>query len=314
MRIIFFGTPHFAVPSLEALLAAGHDIALVVTQPDRPHPRHHTQTVPPPVKSCALAAGIPVVQPERPRGEEFLCQLRAANADLGVVVAYGHLLRPELLAIPRLGLVNVHASLLPRWRGAAPIHWALLSGDRESGVTIMRLEQGLDSGATWHTRHTPILPTDTTGALFERLSHIGAEALVETLPRIAGGEQPVPQGDQGVTLAPKIDRDTARIRWDESAEAVSRRIRAMDPAPGAWTTLDRHEIKLFGATPRPRAAGGGPSGDAVPGTLTIADHTLLVACSDASLAIHEIQPAGKRRMTAHDWINGGGVTAGMRFT
>ena len=137
---------------------------------------------------------------------------------------------------------------------------------------------------------------------------------METLPRIAGGEQPVPQGDQGVTLAPKIDRDTARIRWDESAEAVSRRIRAMDPAPGAWTTLDRHEIKLFGATPRPRAAGGGPSGDAVPGTLTIADHTLLVACSDASLAIHEIQPAGKRRMTAHDWINGGGVTAGMRFT
>jgi methionyl-tRNA formyltransferase len=309
MRIIFFGTPQFAVPSLEALLAAGHDVVAVVTQPDRPHPRHHTQTVPPPVKVCAAAAGIPVLQPDRPRGEDFCQQLRACHADLGVVVAYGHLLRPEVLAIPRLGLVNVHASLLPRWRGAAPIHWAVKSGDAETGVAIMRLEQGLDTGAVWHVRRTAILPTDTTGTLFTRLATLGAEALVEALPRIAAGEPPTPQADAGVTHAPKVERADARIVWDAPVATVVNQIRAMDPAPGAWTTLDGQSIKLFGGT----ADVAQPSTGAAPGTIEIVDGTPVVHCADGTLSLADVQPAGKPRMAARTWANGLDRAHGPRF-
>ena len=248
MRVVFFGTPAFAVPSLSALLDSGFDVAAVVTQPDRPKGRSHSTLVPPPVKVRAREAGIPVLQPERPRGDTFYNEIRALRADLGVVVAYGHLLTPELLAIPRLDCVNVHASLLPRWRGAAPIQWALLSGDQETGVTIMRVEAGLDTGAVWHERDTAISEVDTVATLTGRLSILGAEALLEALPRIDAGAVPRSQDHVGATHAPKIDRDLARIRWDESSRAVSCRIRAMDPAPGAWTTIGPAEIKLFGAT------------------------------------------------------------------
>lgn len=309
MRIIFFGTPQFAVPSLEALLAAGHEVVAVVTQPDRPHPRHHTQTVPPPVKVTATAAGIPVLQPDRPRGDDFYHQLRALNADLGVVVAYGHLLRPELLAIPRLGLVNVHASLLPRWRGAAPIHWAVLSGDAETGVAIMRLEQGLDTGAVWHVRRTPILPNDTTGTLFTRLALLGAEALVEALPRVAAGEAPIPQAEVGVSHAPKVDRTAARIEWNAPAEAVANQIRAMDPTPGAWTTLAGQSIKLFG----PQVAPSQALSSSPPGTLHLLPEGLAVSCADGLLVLADVQPAGKPRMAARTWANGLDPAQGMRF-
>lgn len=306
MRVVFFGTPDFAVPSLQALLAAGTDVALVVTQPDHGQGHLHRTPRPPAVKLVAEAAGLAIAQPERPRGEEFYQQLRDLNADLGVVVAYGHLLRPELLAIPRLGFVNVHASLLPRWRGAAPIHWSLLAGDRETGVAIMRVEAGLDTGAIWHTRTHQLAPSDTTGSLFQLLASLGAEALVEALPAIERGDAPIVQDDAAATVAPKVTREIARIRWDEPAAAVSGRIRAMDPRPGAWTTLGGHEIKCFA----PRVLS-----DAVdhPGSVLDTDHHLVVACGNGTLEIAEVQPAGKRRMTALDWIRGSGVAPGARF-
>jgi methionyl-tRNA formyltransferase len=308
MRIIFFGTPQFAVPSLEALRTAGHDVLAVVTQPDRPHPRHHSQSVAPPVKVAALAAGIPVLQPDRPRGEAFYAELRALEADIGVVVAYGHLLRPELLAIPRLGLINVHASLLPRWRGAAPIHWAVQSGDAETGVAIMRLEEGLDTGAVWHVHRTPIRSDDTTGTLFTRLAELGAEALVEALPRIAAGEEPVPQAEAGVTHAPKVDRAGARIDWSRPVHDVRNQIRAMDPAPGSWTTLGETSIKLFGGT-----ADLSLDSLATPGTVRLLSDGALVACGDGWLRLDVVQPAGRPRMPAGVWANGLDQAAPHRF-
>ena len=265
-------------------------------EPDRPRTRSHSTLLPSPVKTCALNAGISVLQPERPRGDEFLAQLRALNADLGVVVAYGHLLLPDLLAIFRLGCVNVHASLLPRWRGAAPIQWALLSGDPETGVTIMRVEKGLDTGAVWHERDTAISDTDTAATLTERLSQLGARALIEALPRIVAGAEPRAQDNVGATHAPKVDRAIARIRWNESAHAVSCRIRAMDPAPGAWTTIGGAEVKMFGPALRP----------AQPGELS-------VPTADAHVVIADVQPAGRRRMPAAEWLRGANVPADAHF-
>jgi len=295
-RVIYFGTPAFAVPALSALIKSGADVAAVVTQPDRPRTRSHSTLVPSPIKVCAAEAGIPVLQPERPRGDEFLDQLRAFNAEVGVVVAYGHLLPPELLAIPRFGCVNVHASLLPRWRGAAPIQWALMSGDPETGVTIMRVEKGLDTGAIWHERETAINDTDTAATLTERLSNLGAEALLEALLRIVAGAEPRPQDTVGATHAPKIDRALARIRWGESARAVSCRIRAMDPAPGAWTTVGGAEIKLFGPILRP----------AQPGELTI-------PTAGENVVVTDVQPAGRRRMPAAEWLRGANLSPDVRF-
>jgi methionyl-tRNA formyltransferase len=306
MRVVFFGTPEFAVPSLSALLAAGVDIAAVVTQPDRATGRSRSQLSAPPVKRVAQAAGVLVWQPDQPRGENFHQQLRDLGADLGVVVAYGHLLKPELLTIPRFGLVNVHASLLPRWRGAAPIQWALLSGDAETGVTIMRVEGGLDSGALWQESRTAIVEDDTAGTLTDRLAHLGATTLVDVLPRIARGEAPVPQRAEGVTHAPKVHRDLARVRWDDGADAVSCRIRAMDPAPGAWTTIDGAEIKMFGA----RAVWG----DRAPGTIIGTDDQLIIATGHAGgVELAEIQPAGRRRVRAADWLRGAHLAADAWF-
>jgi methionyl-tRNA formyltransferase len=308
MRAVFFGTPAFAVPALNALLDAGVDVAAVVSQPDRANGRSHSTLTPPPVKRRALDAGIPVWQPERPRGSEFVDALTGTHADLAVVVAYGHLLRPEILAIPRFGFVNVHASLLPRWRGAAPIQRALLAGDAETGVSIMRIEAGLDSGAVWHTRHTPITETDTTATLFVRLADLGAMALMEALPRIASGEAPVNQPEHGITHAGKIDRETARIRWDEPTHAVSCRIRAMDPAPGAWTTLHGAEIKLFQPT---RSVTTGTARTA--GRVDVTGGRLTVDTFDGALEIAEVQPAGKRRMAASEWMRGAHVAADACF-
>ena len=309
MRVVFFGTPAFAVPALEALLAAGHEVAAVVTQPDRPRTRSHSTLLPSPVKARAGEAGLAVLQPERPRGEEFYQAIRELDADLGVVVAYGHILRPELLAIPRLGMVNVHASLLPRWRGAAPIQWAVLSGDAETGVAIMRMAAGLDSGPVWLTRRTPIGPFDTSGDLFERLAHLGAAALVEALPSIARGDAPVPQDEALVTLAPKVDRDLARVDWHASARVASALIRAMDPNPGGWTTLDGEPVKLFrpGEPVVPEAL-------PPPGTVRPHEGGIAVACADALLPLADIQPAGRRRVTTADWLRGAAGDGHLRFT
>ena len=306
MRVVFFGTPEFAVPSLAALLAADVEVAAVVTQPDRPSGRSHSRLTAPPVKQFAATAGLPVWQPERPRGETFLTQLRSAEADLGVVVAYGHLLPGELLEIPRMGLVNVHASLLPRWRGAAPIQWALLSGDPETGVSIMRIATGLDTGPVWHQERIPIGADDTAGALTLRLAELGARTLLGALPAVARNDVPGAQSDVGVTHAPKIDRDTARIRWHDPAVAVSCRIRAMDPAPGAWTVLDGKEIKLFGPTVLASEA-------APPGSIVAQPSRLLVGTGEGMVEIAAVQPAGRRRVTATEWLRGAHVTGATRF-
>ena len=314
MRVVFFGTPDFAVPTLEALLASGAQVAAVVTQPDRPRTRSHSTLLPTPVKSRALDAGIPVLQPERPRGDEFMASIRALDADVGVVVAYGHILRPDLLAIPRHGMVNVHASLLPRWRGAAPIHWAVMSGDATTGVSIMRMEAGLDSGPVWHVVRTPIGDSDTTGELFVRLADMGAHALVDTLSRIASGEAPLPQDEALVTLAPKIDREQARVRWDVSAHDASCRIRAMDPFPGAWTSLGNESIKLFRPAVGAQHAAPPQSPLFAPtGTIVATHEKLAVVCNDGLLDIGEVQPAGRRRMPVAEWLRGAALTGSSRF-
>lgn len=307
MRIAFFGTPGFAVPSLRALLDGGAQVVAVVTQPDRPRGRSRSTLVSPPVKELALEHGLPVYQPDRPTGDLFLTALRRLEPELGVVVAYGHLLRPDLLALPRLGMINVHASLLPDLRGAAPIPWSILRGDTRSGVTIMRMEAGLDSGPILHQLETPITPWETAGSLTERLADLGATALVEALHLLQTGQLPgVPQDHARATLAPKIHRDVAHLSWSESAEAVTRRIRAFDPVPGAWTTLEGHtEVKLYGA--RPVAQSGAP------GTILAATPGLVVAAGEGAVSIEEVQPTGRKRMTAEEWVRGRGAAPGQRF-
>jgi methionyl-tRNA formyltransferase len=312
MRVVFFGTPEFAVPSLDALLGTpGVGVAAVVTQPDRPRTRSHSTLLPSPVKQRALHAGIPVWQPERPRGDQFLAELRALEADLGVVVAYGHILRTAVLETPRLGMLNVHASLLPRWRGAAPIHHAILAGDRVTGVSIMQMDPGLDSGPVWHQVTTPIADHDTTGALFARLAALGATALRETLPMLSSGARPVAQDEAAVTLAPKVDRHQARIRWDRPRREVSCLIRAMDPVPGAWCELGQEPVKLF--SPEVPSGGEPPAGGQA-GAITADQEVLAVACSDGPLVIHAVQPAGRRRMPAAEWLHGASLARDARFT
>ena len=306
MRIVFFGTPDFAVPSLRALLRERYQVVGAVTQPDRPQGRSRSTLVAPPVKAEAHTAGIPVLQPARPLGDVFLAGLRRLEPDLGVVVAYGHILRSEVLSLPRLGMINVHASLLPRWRGAAPIQHAILAGDRETGISIMRMEAGLDSGPVLHRVATPIGPEETAGALADRLAELGATALVDTLSLVTGGfARPEPQDPRGVTLAPKIDRDSARLDWRLDAPALARQVRAFDPAPGAWTTLDQGPLKLFGAV--------ATRDQGEPGRVLAADDRLVVGCGEGALAVREVQPAGRTRLSVADWTRGRGIAAGARL-
>jgi methionyl-tRNA formyltransferase len=306
MRIVFFGTPEFAVPSFKALLRERYPVVGVVTQPDRPQGRSRTTLVPPPVKVEAERSGIPVLQPVRPLGDVFLAGLRRLEPDLGIVVAYGHILRPAVLSLPRLGMINVHASLLPRWRGAAPIQHAILAGDPETGVSIMQMEEGLDSGPVLHRAGTPIGPEETAGALAARLSDLGAAALVDALSLMTAGlVKPESQPQDGVTFAPKIDRESARLDWRRDAAALSRQVRAFDPTPGAWATLDDAPLKLFSATP------ADVRGE--PGCVLAAGERLVVGCGDGSMSVGEVQPAGKTRLAVKEWVRGRGIAVGARL-
>jgi methionyl-tRNA formyltransferase len=313
VRLIFFGTPEFAVPSLEALLGEGFDVLAVVTQPDRPQGRSRSQVVPSPVKIAAEAEDLPVLQPERPNERAFVEQLRALAPppDIGVVVAYGHILKPELLAIPGRGMINVHASLLPELRGPAPVQWAIINGFATTGVTIMQMDAGMDTGPILHRLPHHIDPEVTGGELAEHLAEMGAQALVETLTLLEQDELTAqPQDDARATYAPKLTREAARIRWTDPADTVARLIRALDPKPAAWTELDGQEIKLFGAGPRPHppADRGGAAGEVV-----TADTRLLIGTGAGTVEVEEVQPAGKSRMTVADWVRGRGVKAGQRF-
>jgi methionyl-tRNA formyltransferase len=325
MRILFWGTPAFAVRSLRALHDEEIEVVGVVTQPDRPAGRGR-KLRPSALKRVAMEYGLTVLTPERPRGEEFLEAMGALEPDLSVVVAYGHILRPEVLDLPPLGSINVHASLLPELRGAAPINWAIARGYRETGVTIMRMVQAMDAGAIIHQVEETILEHETASDLSERLSESGARALLEALTLLkAGGAHEVEQNDDEATFAPKIDRGIARVEWNSAVTDVVLHVRAMDAVPGAWSVLEGQNVKLFGArraptpaTSPPESATSAPEpGTALPepGTVIAVDpaHGVVVATLDGAVLITEVQPPGRRRMHARDWINGRGVEQGQRF-
>ena len=310
MKILFWGTPAFAVPSLLALSYEGHDIVGVITQPDRPAGRGRRLKASA-VKQAALEEGLTILEPEAPKGEAFLEEIEALGPDLSVVVAYGHILRREVLDVPPLGSVNLHASLLPALRGAAPINWAIARGHEVTGVTIMRMVERMDAGPVFLQTEEPILPGETASELTTRLSEIGAEALVEALALLdAGLIEELEQDESKATYAPKVDRDTARVDWTASCSEVADLIRGMDAVPGAWSELGGDPVKLFRPEAAPEVVGEGP-----PGTIVEADGStgLLVATGDGAVCISEVQPAGKNRMTAGDWVLGRGSSAGQRF-
>jgi methionyl-tRNA formyltransferase len=310
VRIVFFGTPDFAVPSLRALVGEGFDVAAAVTQPDRPHGRSRSRVVAPPVKRVAKDESIPVLQPPNPNDPAVLGEIRRLEPELGVVVAYGHILRQTLLDAPSRGMVNVHASLLPRLRGAAPIEHAILEGDEDTGVTIMQMVARMDAGPIIHQVATPIASDETGGELTMRLAELGALALVEGLALMDVDAAFVRhQNDDDATYAPKITRDMARIRWEEPASRIARQMRAFDPRPGAWTHLGDREVKLFG----PRYADAPPE-PSTPGEVIATDPALLVSTGHGALQIIDVQPAGRQRMGAAEWVRGRGIGRGDRFS
>lgn len=308
MRIVFFGTPEFAVPSLLALVGEGFDVAAVVTQPDKPQGRSRSRSVPPAVKVVADEEGLTTLQPDDPGQPDFAGAMRSLQPDIGVVVAYGHILKPAVLSVPRLGMINVHASLLPALRGAAPIQHAILQGLHETGISIMQMEEGMDSGPVLIQVPTAIAPDENAGELTVRLAELGALALIEGLMLIETGHAVFkPQDHSRATKAPKITRETARIRWTSSAPDIARTVRAMDPTPGAWSTLDRNPVKLFG--PSVRAA----NEEVTPGQVIAVEPELVVAAGTGTVRFLDVQPAGSQRMTANDWVRGRGVSVGDRF-
>ena len=309
MKVLFWGTPAFALPALRALGEEGHVVVGVVTQPDRPAGRGRGMAMSA-IKQEAVEEGIPVLQPERARGPEFMEEIRALDPDISVVVAYGQILRPEVLELPPLGSVNIHASLLPELRGAAPIQWAIARGHETSGITIMRMEAGLDSGPVILQVPEPISPEETGSELGARLAEIGAEALVEALALMEAGQAVAAAQDHArATYAPKVDRATARVDWSRSAEEAARLMRAMDGVPGAWSPLgERGAVKLF----RPAVL---DEWEGEPGTVLAADPRdgIVVACGSGAVRVREVQPPGKRRMDAGEWVRGRGAAAGDRF-
>lgn len=305
-RVIFMGTPDFAVPCVHAI--ANHpdcDLIAVVCQPDRVRGRKR-EPQPPPVKAAALAlGGVQVLQPRRIKKGRFPERLEALAPDLIVVTAYGRILPPRILDLPRAGCVNVHASLLPRWRGAAPIQWSIVSSDRTSGVCLMEMEEGLDTGGVFARVETPITPEDTGETLHDRLSGMGARLLGDNLTSLlAGGLSCVPQSHEGITYAEMLTRDHGRVDWSLSADALADRIRGFYPWPGAFSSLGDRTLKLF--PPVMICAGKGR-----PGEVLAVNDGLVVACGDGALRIEELQLQGKRRMLARDFLNGFTVEPGV---
>ena len=305
LRIAFAGTPDFAVPALEALVRSGHALVGVLTQPDRPKGRGRVMAASP-VKAAALAHGIPVAQPQTLKTESGRAELISWRPDVLVVVAYGLILPRDVLAIPRLGCFNIHASLLPRWRGAAPIQRAILAGDACSGVTIMLMDVGLDTGPMLLKKEDRIAPADTGGSLHDRLCLLGASAILEALEGYAAGALPaVPQPADGVTYAAKIEKSEALIDWTRDAVEIERKVRAFNPWPIAETRLEGEQLRVFEAVAEDAAASGG----ADPGTIiAVRDSSLLVQCGKGQLALRQLQRPGRRTVSAGDFARGGGST------
>jgi len=308
LRVVFWGTPEFATAPLRALIGEGFDVVGVVTQPDKPVGRSRSKVVPSPVKEIALEERIPVLQPEKPRTEQFLGDLNALEPDANVVVAYGHIIPKGVLELPRLGSYNVHASLLPALRGAAPIQAAILQGLNETGITIMKMTPPLDAGPIVLQARVPIPGDETYGELQLRLSELGALALIEAMTLVSLGKaKEEPQDDALATYAGKIDRASARVDWARPAAEISRLIRAYDPKPGAFTSLKRAEVKLFGARVLPHT-------NLAPGKIVeISSEGMVVACGEGAVRIAQVQPAGKTRMTPDVLARGRGVAVGDRL-
>jgi len=286
-------------------VAAGHQIALVLTQPDRPAGRG-LRLVPSPVKRFATAQGLPILQPQNLKGAQEVDRVRALRPDALVVAAYGLLLPQALLEAGRYGALNIHASLLPRWRGAAPIQRALLAGDRESGISIMQMDAGLDTGAVFEQRKIPITDDDDFGSLHDRLAELGAGMIVHTLAELeAGRARAVPQPQTGVTYARKIEKRETRLDWSRPALALERAIRAFRPAPGAFALLDGEPVKIWKAKVAAEAG--------APGTILETQEKLVVACGEEALAISELQRAGGRRLSAEEFLRGHPLAPGARF-
>ena len=313
MKLVFCGTPSFAVPTLEALLGAAHEIALVVSQPDRPVGRARQLTAPP-VKQAALAAGLPVTQPEKIRSNaEFRAPLEAIAPDAIVVVAYGRMIPPWMLALPRLGCINLHASLLPKYRGAAPIQWAVAMGDAFTGNTTMLLEEGLDTGPILLQQTLPIGPDQTAVDLFDLLAKAGAPLVVETLAGLGNGTiHPQPQNHAFATFAPLLDREDGRMRFaDSTAHELYNRWRGFQPWPGAFTTLAGKKLIVHRLEVAP-APGAAESRPAVPGQMRVENHRLFVACAGGTwLELLEIQLEGKKRLAAAEFLRGAGNANGL---
>jgi methionyl-tRNA formyltransferase len=306
-RAIFFGTPQFAVGCLDAT-AKHADVVAVVTQPDKPQGRGLALT-PPPVKVRAQELGITnVMQPTKVRVPEFAEALRACDADIAIVVAYGRILVPAVLTATRLGCVNVHASLLPRHRGAAPIQWSILSGDAETGVCLMQLDEGLDTGPVLARAATPIGETETSGELFERLAVLGATLLDQKLPALLEGALLAEKQDDALaTHAPMLEKDHGRIDWGKTAHELDRLVRGVSPWPGAFTTLGGKTLKVHRAHVVPVAG--------APGEILTASAKsgLVVACGEGALVLDEVQPEGKRRMSTADYLAGAKLVAGTKL-
>ena len=308
LRVVFMGTPDFACPTLQKLLDRGEEVIAVVTQPDRPKGRGQ-KMVPPPVKELAEKNGIPVLQPQKVRAPEFIEILKGMNPDLIVVVAFGQILPKALLDIPKFGCINVHASLLPHYRGAAPLNWCIINGETETGVTTMLMDEGLDTGAMLLKKVTPIDPEEDTQSLHDRLSAIGADTLSETLDMLAaGGLIPVKQDDSLSCYAPILKKEHGRIDWNRKPADIKNMVRGMSPWPCAFTWLDGKLVKIFRV--RVDTAKGGEAAE--PGTvLSAGKEGIEVACDGGVIIIDELQLEGRKRLPAGDFLAGCKITPGI---
>jgi len=306
VNVLFAGTPEFAARCLEALLKSRHRVIGVITQPDRPAGRGFA-LAPSPVKKLASARGIQMTQPESLRDAQAQAKLKHFRADVIVVAAYGLILPRPVLELPRDGAINIHASLLPRWRGATPIERALLAGDRHTGVSIMQMDDGLDTGPVLMQEEIPILEDDTMGTLRDRLAELGAKLIVQALDALqAGVIKATPQSAEGVTYAAKLEKREARVDWREGALTVNRQVRALNPSPGADARVRRVELKIWRCA---TATGRGNAGE----ILSIGPDGLCVACGEGALVITELQRSGGKRLRAADFLRGFPLTVGERF-
>ncbi len=307
-KIIYMGTPDFAVPPLKFLSKTKHEIALVVTQPDRPKGRGK-KILPPPVKKAAVKYGYPVIQPESVRDQDFYEKIGKIKPDIIVVIAYGHILTKRILDMPRLGAVNIHASILPKLRGPAPIHRAIINGEKETGVTSMLMDTGMDTGDILLCEKTPVYPDDDAGSLHDRLSLMGAEVLIKTIGQFEKGRiNPIPQDHEKSTYAPMLKKNEGRIDWSLSAEKLDCFIRGMSPWPGAFTFCDKKRFKIFRGKPVLCET------DEKPGTVLKGfDNELKIATGNGALSILEIQGASGKRLSTEEFLRGHKISPGSVF-